>query len=169
MPMMDGNKSLKDEIEEMDPKERTIMDMGKRNEELVDEREAILLEWKTTQILLRDAIKDLEAEVKYYKDFQEELGRWSRGMFGDGENRDLGMFAHLKKEMEELEDALYDKPVSLPKLEDEIADCTLLLFDLAHLHNIDIIKAMKKKHEINKSRKWGTVNPDGSVEHIKED
>ena len=54
---------------------------------------------------------------------------------------------------------------------DEFADCFILLLDsLSHygLTEYAIKVLIKKKLEINKKRKWGNLDKNGVIEHIKE-
>lgn len=53
----------------------------------------------------------------------------------------------------------------------EYADCLLLLLDAIHCEKISvkvIVRAAYEKLEINKTRKWGTPDANGIIEHIKE-
>ncbi len=94
-------------------------------------------------------------------DFQYDQHQWAKETF---KGQPLsGKFAHLRREIKELE----DDPTDLM----EYADCYSLLADIAAKNDIylsDIHSAAIRKLEINKKRKWGKPNADGSVEHIKE-
>lgn len=93
-------------------------------------------------------------------DFQYNQAQWSNKTFVGQELS--GKFAHLRKEVDELE--------ADPRDIMEYADCYSLLVDIAAKNNIflsDIHYAAIKKLEINKKRKWGKPNADGSVEHTK--
>ena len=73
-----------------------------------------------------------------------------------------GKFSHLRKEINELEADQKDVM--------EYADCYMLLMDIASNNGIllsDIHTAAQEKLEINKIRKWGKQNKDGSVEHVR--
>ena len=98
--------------------------------------------------------------LKRVQGVQERLYAWSQATFGYGQ-RANGVYAHLLKEIKELGDDLNDG--------DELADCALLLFDLASHAGVDLLDAIEKKFKINKARKWGPIQPDGSIEHIKEE
>ena len=65
----------------------------------------------------------------------------------------------MEEEIEEMKKAPHD--------EMEFADAVIVLLDLAHLMNIDISAAVKKKMEINKNRKW-TLR-DGLFKHVGEE
>jgi dATP/dGTP diphosphohydrolase len=93
---------------------------------------------------------------------QDQLKAWSDETFGSHERR-LGMIAHLKRECDELA----EDPGDIK----EMADCFLLLLDIA-AHGgysvADLMKAASAKFTECKKRKWGSVQEDGSVEHIKD-
>jgi len=97
-------------------------------------------------------------------DFQElqiNIANWSNATFGPGQ-RTEGMIAHLLKEVQEL----HEEPNDL----EEYADCLMLLIDAAYSVGFDmkkLLKATQKKLEINKKRKWGPQNQDGSIEHVR--
>ena len=93
--------------------------------------------------------------------FQADQKRWSDKTFV-GQPLS-GKFSHLRREINELEEN--------PKDIMEYADCYFLLTDIAAKNNVllsDIHEAAIEKLEINKKRKWGKPNADGSVEHIKD-
>lgn len=68
---------------------------------------------------------------------------------------------HLLSEAKELQQNPFD--VS------EIADVLLLLAHLASRVGVDLAKVVRIKFEINKQRKWGEVNEEGFVEHVREE
>lgn len=93
-------------------------------------------------------------------DLQYDLNKWTAEQF---KGQPLsGKFAHLRKEIAELE----ANPSDLM----EYADCYMLLVDIAGKNNIqlsDIHRAAGEKLVINKNRTWGEPNDDGSVEHVR--
>ena len=93
-------------------------------------------------------------------DFQYVQHQWAKETF---KGQPLsGKFADLRREISELQDD--------PKDVMEYADCYSLLVDIAAKNGIylsDIHSAAIRKLAINKKRKWGSPNPDGSIEHIK--
>ena len=90
-----------------------------------------------------------------------EIGAWQDATFcPDGEYRGAGIVAHLRKEIEEL--------AANPRDMEEVADCVLLLIHLARQNGGGLEAAVRRKHEINKARRWGKPGPDGSIEHIRE-
>lgn len=109
-----------------------------------------------------------------------DVAQWSNDTFGHAQ-RTPGIIAHLKKEVEELDKAvgktfeLTDDPEDIVdliyKAQDEFADCFMLLIDAATHFSINadqLLQLTRDKLEINKKRKWGNPNADGSVEHIRE-
>ena len=90
---------------------------------------------------------------------QARLWLWSQNTFGHGQ-REQGVYAHLIREITELGEDLADGG--------ELADCAMLLFDLASHAGVDLLEEVEKKFVINQIRKWGPLEPDGSILHIKE-
>lgn len=90
-------------------------------------------------------------------------GRWSNHQFGhEGERGPEGPLNHLKKEAVEA--------LAAPTDAMEYADLFLLVLDASRRAGIqpkDLLLFAKAKLEINRRRKWGTANADGSVEHIR--
>lgn len=99
-----------------------------------------------------------------------QIAEWSDKTFNSNIERRLGMIAHLRKEINEL-----DRAISLnPEMEDldvreEISDCLMLILDIA-MHtgiNADLLLFdLEYKLMKNKMRNWGNLNKDGSIEHI---
>lgn len=83
---------------------------------------------------------------------------WARATFPDSTPE--AKFAHLKKELIELEGNLGDAH--------EIADCVILLAGIADLQGIDLGEAIAAKLEILKDRSWGKPDSEGVIEHIRE-
>ena len=90
---------------------------------------------------------------------QREQGRWSDRTF-PGETVQQKI-QHLAKEVQEL--------LAHPTSREEMADCQLLLLDIARLQNTDanlLVSAAFDKLEINKRRTWA-MGPDGFYIHVK--
>jgi len=114
---------------------------------------------------------------------QNDIASWSDKTFGTDKLRHIGMASHLVEESNELKRALkiieYNKLNGYSREEIqlrkdaalmELADCFILLLDIARKLGwsvIDILPAIRRKMLINKARKWGKSNSDGSVNHIK--
>lgn len=92
---------------------------------------------------------------------QEDSSAWADETFGDRTPEQV--LAHLKREINEL--------IETPDDRLEYADCLILLLESAQLVGLsadDVVMAAFEKMGINKKRKWGVPNDDGSVEHIEE-
>jgi len=107
-----------------------------------------------------------------------DISSWSTETFGN-KQRNPAILYHLKKEVEELIEAL-EEPISVEFAEYqkqrrravlEYADCFILLLDSAdkfHLTANQILSACIEKLEINKARTWGEPDANGVIEHIKD-
>ena len=90
-----------------------------------------------------------------------EIVLWQKETFGKSDSP-LPPLKHLVKEVQELIDAPLDRI--------EYADCLFLLFnalDIIGCTPDDFLHAVRKKLEINQSRKWGSPDKDGVVEHLR--
>lgn len=92
-------------------------------------------------------------------ELQKAVGIWQNETFGYLSTAEA-KFAHLKKEVKELGENL-DDPI-------EAADCVLLILGIAECKGYSLWDALQTKFEINKNRKWGLPDADGSVQHIEE-
>lgn len=93
---------------------------------------------------------------------QIEAARWANATFGEG-RPPHGAIAHLGREVAELA----EKPFDIW----EYADCLMLLIDAASNAGInvdEIVATVWEKLAINRDRKWGEEQPDGTIEHIRE-
>lgn len=123
-----------------------------------------------------DKIQQLQDDIKKWSD--EEFGMHRTGK---------PITYHLKKEIDELIDALedfhkgvYANDINVGTLQVvnkrhrikmEAVDCFTLLLDvLAHeqFDVEDLVLASFEKMEVNKKRKWGKPDENGVVEHIEE-
>lgn len=126
--------------------------------------------------------------VHSFQELQNEIKEWSDGTFGKYRTA-MPMAQHLKKEIDELIDAIYrldegaycnsditeigvqDLVKKQKRILFELADCFILLMDCAahqQINAYDLLKASIEKLETNKKRKWGTPDKNGVVEHIEE-
>ncbi|KAF0199015.1 MAG: hypothetical protein FD170_3943 [Bacteroidetes bacterium] len=128
------------------------------------------------EFLMDDGHKPLQVLMK-------DIASWSDATFGEGQ-RNTGILHHLKKEVNELIEAVERfqnvsiKLIGYKGSEEackaafmEYADCFMLLLDSAYHFGLDaktLIAFTKQKLEINKARKWGKPDANGVVEHIKE-
>lgn len=91
---------------------------------------------------------------------QDEITEWGKQTFGQRENS----VSTLKHLIEEVQEAIEN-----PSLE-EYADMFILYCQAAAIDGYDmsdIIRAVEKKHEINKAREWNAPDRDGIVRHKK--
>lgn len=116
---------------------------------------------------------------------KNRVAEWSDKTFGDGE-RKVAMANHLKKEVDELEEELIwlevvsdspevskkEKTESWEAAAMEVADCLLLILDLASHLNIaadELIDLGFKKQIINEGRIWGPPDENGVCEHLRDE
>jgi NTP pyrophosphatase (non-canonical NTP hydrolase) len=98
----------------------------------------------------------------------KKISDWQKKTFGH--STAASKVAHLIEEVEELNECLVSG-VEGKEIEHEFADCFILLFGAAASFGMDyeyISKVIDSKMEINYKRKWGKVQPNGVVNHIKE-
>lgn len=106
-------------------------------------------------------VAQLEAENERIVTLQDRIFKWGRDTFGPRETNE-GVFAHLIREVRELGESM---PEADP---DELADCAILLFELAGFAGVQLLDEVEKKHAINQQREWGPMQEDGSVLHVEE-
>ncbi len=95
-----------------------------------------------------------------------EIVKWQKETFPDANA--VSKIIHCEDEIYELRIDVVNKN---PDRRLEYADCLLLLFGAAHADGFsygDICNAIDEKLKINKSRKWGTPDKNGVVNHIKD-
>lgn len=67
--------------------------------------------------------------------------------------------AHLLEEVNELAED--------PSDGEEMADCFILLMNLAEMHGHDLMTEAQKKMDKNRARKWGKPDERGVCHHVK--
>jgi len=82
--------------------------------------------------------------VSDFSELQRELHDWTSATFPGETVREK--LDHLQEEVSELF-ATSDDPL-------EIADCIMLITDIASVHGIDVFDAVREKLKINKARSW---------------
>lgn len=113
--------------------------------------------------------------------FQRSVGKWGKKTFNHDDHSLYSLWHHLEKETKELAGAIADfmgqamdnvkqlpdkpQPLDRKRIADELADCHLLLLNIAHLTGVDLGKASRAKMEINRKRKRGEPDKDGVIEH----
>jgi NTP pyrophosphatase (non-canonical NTP hydrolase) len=99
--------------------------------------------------------------------------KWQKETFGQANM--FSKIAHLAEELREVIEtkrAHENGSATLNDVELEFADCFLLLFGAANAAGMtydDICNAVEEKMKINRSRKWGTPDEFGVVNHIKDE
>lgn len=86
---------------------------------------------------------------------QKEIGEWGDKTFPYATPTTI--IKHLQREVKELADSHHSS---------EVADCTILLFQIAHRYKYSLYNELIDKMNINRDRKWGKPDADGVVEHI---
>lgn len=100
------------------------------------------------------------AEEKIVLDrLQDEIGAWSERTFPHSTPETI--LRHFQNESKELQDA------TDAETDQEIADCIMLLFHLAHKRRTSARDAIREKFEICKKRKWGPPDEHGVVRHVE--
>lgn len=97
----------------------------------------------------------------FFGDLQLSVGYWAERTFPQATNTSI--IAHLRREVAELAEA----DENLQPLEEEIADCLLLLMHLAHRRGFGLEHLAREKYTINRNRTWSTPDHEGVVEHLR--
>lgn len=88
-----------------------------------------------------------------------ESSVWSENTFPQSTTKSIA--THLAREAQELKEN--------PEDPSEMADIVLLLGHLAGITGVDLTNASREKLAINKTRKWGKIDAEGVVEHVREE
>ena len=113
-------------------------------------REVIRFKDETTRKAL-----DALGWVEFLK-FQLDVTFWASATF-PGQSAE-SKIAHLADEVVELRNAPTDG--------EEMADCFILLLNVAQMAGVDLMRAAKLKMEKNRARKWGNPDERGVIKHI---
>lgn len=112
------------------------------------------------------------AAVDFWEPFSQlwhDLSVWSQATFGSDVDRGpVGPLRHLSKEANEAVSA-WQGGESRVRIEEEFADCFLLLLDASRRAGITpmtLVKAAAAKQAVNRSRSWPAPAPDETVEHV---
>lgn len=95
-------------------------------------------------------------------DLKNEVVGWANEIAPDRNPQDTVIKG--VSEMSELLDAVVNKGIN--DVRGELGDVLILLVDLGHMYDIDIINAALEKMEINRARKWTTE--DGVLRRVRE-
>jgi len=114
-------------------------------------------------------------EPKELNDLLFSIGKWgdatfpNRQLMANGWRNPMPTFFHLtnpeKGEIWELKHAI--ETCDQKNLNEEIADCAILLFHIAYLTNVNLYQAINSKMAINRNRVWGTPDENGIIYHKK--
>jgi hypothetical protein len=94
---------------------------------------------------------------------ENQIIRWADKTFPN--SRDYSKMMHLKKEVKELEEAVFFGKRA--DMIEEAADVAIILIHL--IGTGDLKQAIRRKFKVLKKRKWGLPDADGVVEHIREE
>lgn len=100
----------------------------------------------------------------------ESVTKWQNETFE--KSTSLSKVSHLQQEVKELESELKNGINNHPPTLMEFADCFILLFGAASSYGMtyqDIVNVIDAKMIVNKTRKWGSPDKNGVVNHIKND
>lgn len=101
-------------------------------------------------------------------DLAHDQAEWSQATFGtDGERGPLGALKHLEKEARECQTA-----ETQDDLEEELADCLLLLIDAsrrAGVKPMNLFLAAQAKMAKNRARKWPKPVVGQPCEHVRDE
>lgn len=98
----------------------------------------------------------------------DRVVNWQDKTFGKATPK--SKLIHLREEVEELLDELKRNSSNSNEIEDEYADCFLLLYGSAVKFGMDydrINLVISRKMDKNEKREWGTPDENGVVRHIK--
>jgi len=103
------------------------------------------------------------------QEIAKEINDWQDKTFSKATA--LSAVTHLQREVVELTFAIqtkhYKRETGQSDIEKELADCFILLLNVAHLSGVDLEIATDEKMAINFNRVWGEPDADGVVEHIE--
>lgn len=91
-----------------------------------------------------------------------DVVHWIRPHLADSNRDPLNGAIKLAEEVSELQHALYTGDGNVAE---ELADCLILLLDIAHLTKTDLPAAFEEKMMINRGRKWNKVK--GALKHAE--
>lgn len=112
-------------------------------------------QWREVAVDINQADYKHAAERITVAEFQKQIATWAEVAFPHQTAR--SKFIHLRKEIEELGADLSDG--------EEMADCFILLLNLAEKAGVDLMAKALWKMDINRTRKWGAPDADGVSHH----
>lgn len=98
-------------------------------------------------------------------DLQQRIGEWGDKTFPRATLHSI--HDHLSDEVEELADNIMGDHDYLVGMQEEAADCAILLFQLAHHAGFDLLANVEDKFATNQLRQWGEPDERGVVKHVE--
>lgn len=98
-----------------------------------------------------------------FVEVQKFVNRWANLTFPDREP-DSSIFKLVMEEIPEM--LLHKKQHGVEGIGDELADCFILLLDLATIWNVDIALAIRRKMRVNMNRSWVKDKATGFYNHV---
>lgn len=100
--------------------------------------------------------------------FMDDNRIWTDQTFG--KLNAVAALKHLRKEVNETIEAI-ESNMPEEEIREEFADMFLLLLNACNKHGITfyaLYANAERKMKINRERKWGKINGEGFVEHVRE-
>jgi hypothetical protein len=97
-------------------------------------------------------------------EFQKNVGNWGVKTFP--ELTIAGLVAHIKKEILELEEALFFK--NKQGVSEEASDLLILLLGIAHRVGFDLLETAEEKFDVLLLRDWMPPDEHGVIEHVRD-
>jgi NTP pyrophosphatase (non-canonical NTP hydrolase) len=100
---------------------------------------------------------------KTLDEFQREVGEWGEKTFP--QSNLLSIIRHFDEEASELVGAMEHPTKDFPDIDEEAADCFLLLLHYCHRRGVSLMELAEWKMLINRERKWTKDSGKGYVKH----
>jgi NTP pyrophosphatase (non-canonical NTP hydrolase) len=94
---------------------------------------------------------------------QSTITTWAQEVFGVAS--DVTLFCRFDDEVNELEGVLSEGVFTRKEISGELADCLIVLYQLAEVLGVNLLTAVEEKMAINRERKW-RLNGDGTGQHV---
>lgn len=100
---------------------------------------------------------------KNLDELQRNVGEWGNATFPNANNDTIT--SHFLEEADELTNAAHIDLDGIGNIEEEAADCLLLLLHLAHRNRFSLFDAAVVKMAINEKRTWNVIAKGGHTKH----
>lgn len=114
--------------------------------------------------LIPDCPEGWEVRWDNIRAVQVEITRWAQQCFPHRTDHHA-IYKLMVEEIPEL--AMHKKEHGTVNIGPELADCMILLLDLASLWNVDMLEALRAKMEINYKRTWNKDPETGIMQHVE--